>query len=81
MSNQRLVREWTLEEAAEETKDSDESLSEASITHRRTVASNPAIGGSDHAVGEESHEADDSALLERTVAPDPPRSHQPTEGA
>lgn len=77
---EKLSREWTPDEAAEETKASDESLPEAGITQRRPGRSNRAAGGSDHVIGEERYERDDSPLFERPIPPDPPLHHQPTEG-
>jgi len=78
MLGETLSRPWTAEEAAEEAKNSDETLAEATMSRRRRGGP-VAAGGADHSIGEETSAVDESVLLQRTVPADPPQG-RPTEG-
>jgi hypothetical protein len=75
--DKRLSKEWSPEEAAMETKDSDESLAEAPTLHRRRLSADRARGGAEHQAGYEKEEEEERPDQQRRVPPDPPRQTAP----
>jgi hypothetical protein len=79
-TNERLRRELTPEEVAEEVQGVDESLPEALTAHRRRLAPERAAGAAEHRAGDE--EEPEEKPREPTPEPeDPPRRSERAEGA
>jgi hypothetical protein len=82
MPGRKLSREWTPEEVASETRDSDESLPEARTTHRRRLFSDRTKGGAEDQAGDEDYDVEEEYQLPgRPPLPDPPRRPDSAEGA
>jgi hypothetical protein len=78
--SRKLSREWTPEEVASETRDSNENLPEAPTIHRRRLFAGPSVGGAEHQAGDEDYE-EEHPLPDRPVLSDPPRRLDSAEGA
>ncbi len=81
MSKRRLSREWSIDEAATETKDSDEALPESPTEHRRSPGGESVKGGAEHRAGEEPYDEEEPRQRERPLAEDPPLRLQSSEEA
>ena len=76
MAQKSLSTEWAREQAMRDSKDSDESMPEASTSDHLSRFSERAAGGADHKAGEDEGEeasAEASRVQGLTTPPDPPR--------